>query len=278
VSPGKPFCPSCGTRVGAKAPDRACPKCASAILDDTQFCASCGYGLQTGARSRDRTSAFNLQQAPVEVRLIRLDEGGTEVSTHQLPGDEVVIGREGADIVFSDDPYLSPRHAELTYRDSRLFMRDLGSRNGTWFFIEGAHRLVDGDLILVGSQVVKYRRLGYPGPNPPEADQTRRLGSLTPSADIANLTQLRGDGSHRDTIHLSPGRNINIGRDKGDWLFGYDPSMSGIHAQIRSEDADFAIVDAGSRNGVAIAARGEVELSHGSRFLVGDKMLRVDMP
>jgi len=219
-----------------------------------------------------------MPRVDINVKLIRIDEMGSELSNHALVGEETVIGRVGADIVFEDDPYLSPRHAELTYRDGRLFVRDLGSRNGTWYFLEGAHRLQDGDLMLIGSQILLYRRLGYPGPNPPEADHTRRLGSLTPSADIACITQLRSDGSHRDALHLSPGRNVTIGRDQGDWIFSYDPSMSGLHAQIRSEDADFSVVDAGSRNGVALSARGEVELHAGSRFLVGDKMFRVEMP
>ena len=132
--------------------------------------------------------------------------------------------------------------------------------------------------MLVGSQILQYRRLGYPGPHPPEADATRRLGSLTPSADIATLSQLRGDGSVRDVIHLSPGRNVTIGRDQGDWIFSYDPSMSGLHAKIHSDDADFVMVDAGSRNGVAVNVRGEVELKQESRILLGDKMLRVDIP
>ncbi len=211
------------------------------------------------------------------MQLIRIDESGSELSTHRVPAPSAVIGRTGVDIEFSDDPYLSPRHAELRIEDGKLFIRDLGSRNGTWFFLEGAYRLQDGDLVLIGSQIFLYRRLGYPGPNPPEADATRRLGSLTPSADIASLTQLRSDGSHRDVLHLSPGRNVTIGRDQGDWIFGYDPSMSGLHAQIRSEDADFSVVDAGSRNGVAITARGEIELKEGSRFLVGDKLFRVEM-
>jgi hypothetical protein len=51
--------------------------------------------------------------------------------------------------------------------------------------------------------------------------------------------------------------------------------MSSVHAQIRSEDADFVAVDAGSRNGVAVAVRGEVPLKNGSRMLVGDKLIRV---
>jgi pSer/pThr/pTyr-binding forkhead associated (FHA) protein len=243
-----------------------------------KFCAQCGYGLEPGVVAERRTSALSVPVLDSGVQLLRLDEGGQQVSSHPLAGDKTTIGRDGADIDFPDDPYLSPRHAELSFRDGRLFVRDLGSRNGTWHFIEAPHKLRDGDLVLVGSQILQYRRLGYPGPHPPEADATRRLGSLTPSADIATLSQLRGDGSVRDVMHLSPGRNMTIGRDEGDWIFSYDPSMSGLHAQIHSDDADFVLVDAGSRNGVAVNVRGEVELKQDSRILLGDKMLRVDIP
>jgi pSer/pThr/pTyr-binding forkhead associated (FHA) protein len=89
---------------------------------------------------------------------------------------------------------------------------------------------------------------------------------------------LRSDGSERDAVHLSPGRNLVIGRDKGDWIFPYDPSMSGSHAEVRSEDADFVVVDLGSRNGVALAVRGDAPLEQKSRVLVGDKMLRLELP
>ena len=112
----------------------------------------------------------------------------------------------------------------------------------------------------------------------PDADATKRMGSLIPSADIASLTQLRSDGSPRDVIQLSPGRDITVGREQGDWTFPYDPSMSGIHAKIRSEDADFVLIDADSRNGVAVAARGDVPLRGGSRVLLGDKLLRLELP
>jgi hypothetical protein len=54
--------------------------------------------------------------------------------------------------------------------------------------------------------------------------------------------------------------------------------MSGQHAVIRSEDADFVVVDAGSRNGVALAARGAMPLKHQSKILVGDKLMRLELP
>ena len=278
LAPGQPYCPGCGSRLDRLDNATACPKCSTPVGPVAKFCAQCGYGFEPGAVAERRTSALSGPILDAGVQLLRLDDEGQQLSSHPLVGDKTTIGREGADIDFPDDPYLSPRHAELGFRDGRLYARDLGSRNGTWHFIEGPHKLRDGDLVLAGSQILQYRRIGYPGPHPAEADATRRLGSLTPSADIATLTQLRGDGSARDVVHLSPGRNVTIGRDEGDWIFTYDPSMSGLHAQIRSEDADFILVDAGSRNGVALNVRGEVELQKGSRILVGDKMLRVDIP
>lgn len=215
-------------------------------------------------------------QPPSGIQLVQVDDAGTPICRHSLAGAETTIGRESAHLTFADDTFLSPLHAQLSLRGDSLELRDLGSRNGTWLFLEEPHRLQDGDRILIGSQIIVFRRLGYPGPHPPEADSTRRLGSLVPSADIASLTQQRSDGSARDTIHLSPGRNLLIGREQGDWTFPYDPSMSGAHTEVRSEDADFVLVDVGSRNGTAVAVRGECALKDGSRFLVGDKMLRVE--
>jgi pSer/pThr/pTyr-binding forkhead associated (FHA) protein len=155
-------------------------------------------------------------------------------------------------------------------------MRDLGSRNGSWLYIDEPTKLVDGDLLMIGSQVLRFRRLGYPGPHPPEADSTRRMGSMIPTVDVAILEQLRADGSVRDVFHLSPGRSTTIGRESGDWIFPYDKTMSGKHAEIRSEDSEFFVRDAGSRNGVAMAVRGERSLKNGDRILVGDQVLRLE--
>jgi pSer/pThr/pTyr-binding forkhead associated (FHA) protein len=207
-----------------------------------------------------------------------MSEMATDVQRFERKHATTAIGRTDGDIRFPDDPFLSPLHAKLSWETGGLEVRDLGSRNGTWVFLEAPHRLTDGDLILIGSQVLRFRRLGYPGPHAPEADATRRMGSMVPSADIASLTQLRTDGSSRDVIQLSPGRDVHIGRERGDWIFPYDPSMSAQHATVRSEDADFVLVDDHSRNGIAIAARGAMPLRHGSRIMVGDKLLRIELP
>jgi pSer/pThr/pTyr-binding forkhead associated (FHA) protein len=211
--------------------------------------------------------------APV---LALLDDEGNPSCVYRLEQGDAVIGRGDADISFADDQFMSPVHARLELRAGRLRLRDLGSRNGSWVFIDRPTKLVDGDTILVGSQLIRYRRLGYPGPRTADADATRGMVAAVPQADIAVLEQLRGDESVRDVFHLSPGRTITLGRETGDWSFPYDASMSAAHAQIRSEDAEFFVHDIESTNGVAIAVRGECVVLRGQRILVGDQILRVE--
>lgn len=280
------FCAHCGARLESPVPATAptCPKCATPITDPSfRFCPACATPLKgatvgVGAPPQEATSVFSAKRsAAVPIELVVLKDDGSKGSHHPLIGEETSVGRLGADISFGEDTFLSPKHALFIWKDGKLSLRDLGSRNGTWVFLGGPHKLVDGDLILMGSQLIRFRRLGYPGPHPPEADATRRMGSLVPSADIASLSQLRADGSVRDVFHLSPGRDIALGRDRGDWVFPYDPSMSGSHAAVKSEDADFVLTDAGSRNGVAIAVRGDHPLAQGAKVLLGDKLLLVEM-
>ncbi len=276
-----PFCPLCGKPTSFNvATGPSCKVCGSGYRMGDKFCARCGTktdaAIDAAGSVGGSTATFSARSSVTGPKLSLLAEDGEVMQTFTLDRPETSLGRNDGDIRFSEDVFLSPLHAQISHRDGKLFVRDLGSRNATWCFIDAPHRLMDGDVMLVGSQLLRFRRLGYPGPHPPEADQTRRLGSLIPNADVAVLAQLRGDGSVRDTLHLSPGRNVRIGRENGDWVFPYDQTMSGRHAEVNSQDSDFYVQDAGSRNGVAVAVRGERQINKGSRILLGDQMLRVE--
>jgi pSer/pThr/pTyr-binding forkhead associated (FHA) protein len=259
----------------------ACARCGKAVNATLPFCPHCGSRVDGTRADRPSakgvgTSTFTVREAGDGPRLSLLDRAGGVTKSFTIDRGEITIGRLDGDIRFPDDAFLSPVHAQVAIRDGSLLVRDLGSRNGTWIYIDAPYRLQDGDTLLIGSQLIRFRRLGYPGPHPPEPNQTRRLGSFTPSADIAVLEQLRADGSARDTMHLSPARGITIGRDEGDWVFPYDQTMSGKHAEVRNEDLEFIVVDVASRNGVAVAVRGEKAVTAGQRFLIGDQTLRVE--
>lgn len=289
VEPGMPFCANCGAHVGtAESNPASCPECGATYQKDVDlFCARCGHRVgqrvsvavpvgdrrTPGGRLSIGRSESDFPTAP---RLALLSETGEIKSVYTLERGEAIIGRTDADIQFGEDHFMSPLHARVDLREGTLWIRDLGSRNGSWVFIDEPTKLTDGDRMLVGSQILRFRRLGYPGPHPPEADSTRRMGSTTPSVDVAILEQLRADGSVRDTLHLSPGRNIRLGREVGDWIFPYDSTMSGKHAELRTEDSEFFIHDADSRNGVAMAVRGERALKPGQRMMLGDAILRIE--
>jgi pSer/pThr/pTyr-binding forkhead associated (FHA) protein len=276
-----PFCGHCGSRVLPGEGANACLVCGTLYRSaiDT-FCSRCGNRVGR----RVTVEAFSTGPAPSTgddsdvggPRLVLLDEDGRVTCTYRLDHGEAVIGRDAVDISFPDDPYMSPVHARVDVKAGQLRLRDLGSRNGSWVFIDRPTKLADGDTMLAGSQLIRYRRLGYPGPQSADADATRRLVAAVPNADIAVLEQLRSDGSVRDVFHLSPGRSVVLGRETGDWTFPYDPSMSATHVEVRSEDAEFFVHDVGSTNGVAVTVRGECVVSSGQRLLVGDQILRVE--
>jgi pSer/pThr/pTyr-binding forkhead associated (FHA) protein len=280
VDPTLPFCGHCGTRVAAADRTNSCNQCGAEYSQGIDvFCARCGNRVGQRVSINMRTTpelSVNVDRTSGGPRLSLIGEAGNVTKTFTLDRGEAEIGRHDADILFADDHFMSPIHARLELREGILYMRDLGSRNGSWLYIDEPTKLSDGDQMMIGSQILRFRRLGYPGPHPPEADSTRRMGSMIPTVDVAVLQQLRADASVRDVFHLSPGRSMSIGRESGDWIFPYDRTMSGKHAEIRSEDSEFFVRDAGSRNGVAMAVRGERALKRGDRILVGDQVLRLE--
>ena len=278
ASNGLPYCGYCGTHLAAVAEAAICSQCGATFSKGIDlFCARCGK--RVGQRvSVDTTAALPLPGTARDSgpKLSLLGEQGEPIRVYTLERGDAVIGRGDADIRFEEDHYMSPQHARLELRDGELWLRDLGSRNGTWLFIDEPVKLSQGDLLLVGAQMLRFRRLGYPGPHLPEADATRRMGSAVPAIDLAVLEQLRADGSVRDVFHLSSTRTVVVGRESGDWIFPYDATMSARHAEVRSVDADFYVHDAHSRNGVATSVRGERIVRRGQGILIGDQLLRVE--
>ena len=187
VVSGLPFCPSCGKRLRSPTAGPPCPRCGTGVPEG-RYCPACGLDMERpvpGAAAGGRPSAG--------YALSLIDESGSVVGRYPLAAGETTIGREGAALEFPDDVFMSPLHAKISVGDGSVTIRDLGSRNGTWVFISGPHLLVDGDRLLIGSQILEYRRLGYPGPHPPERDA-------------------RAERRHREP-DAAPGGRIGAGRD-----------------------------------------------------------------
>ena len=83
---------------------------------------------------------------------------GIDGSAFPLMGDEMVLGRERGDILFSDDGYVSSTHAKLTLASDGGGVRlvDLGSSNGTFMRLREPRRITPGTFVLMGQQLFRF--------------------------------------------------------------------------------------------------------------------------
>ena len=91
-----------------------------------------------------------------KMRLIQRLRGGDIGVIFRARGDSITIGREGNDVNFPDDPFISGRHAQVGISaDGRFTLTDLGSKNGTFVRIAGESPLVSGDYVFIGQQLLR---------------------------------------------------------------------------------------------------------------------------
>lgn len=90
--------------------------------------------------------------------------GGSRAGLAQeLAGDVFTVGRHpDCDVVFdaAEHPTVSVRHAEIVRKGGAWYLRDLGSRNGTYLGgrrVEGDTRLSDGDTVRFGVEGPEVR-------------------------------------------------------------------------------------------------------------------------
>jgi hypothetical protein len=82
---------------------------------------------------------------------------GRDVTGAAFPllGESSTLGRERGDINFPDDGYVSGLHARVTLRDSRVFLADLGSSNGTFIKVNGERAVGHESFVLLGQQLFR---------------------------------------------------------------------------------------------------------------------------
>lgn len=94
-------------------------------------------------------------QRPANLEIKQNLRGGTIGSVYRISSEAVVIGREGNDINFPEDPFISGRHAEVRIAGGVLSVTDLGSRNGTFVRVNGEQVLKHGDYVFLGQQLLR---------------------------------------------------------------------------------------------------------------------------
>jgi hypothetical protein len=99
---------------------------------------------------------FGTPVRPPWARLRQITPAAVSRDIYHLTRPEVVLGRETGDVIFSDDEFMSRRHAQIVFRNGRGQVEDLGSSNGTFVRLRGPHGLTNGDLIRMGDELLRF--------------------------------------------------------------------------------------------------------------------------
>jgi sigma-B regulation protein RsbU (phosphoserine phosphatase) len=131
--------------------------------------------------------------------------GAAAAFEHLLDAEALVIGRAtSADLVL-EDPFLSRQHSRLFRRGERLFVEDLGSRNGTLVNgrpIAGPTELRLGDVIQISGSTLTLRRAD--GLEGPEAAIAAGAAAGTGTDGLGTLAGLVGNGGNDGNSGLDP--------------------------------------------------------------------------
>jgi pSer/pThr/pTyr-binding forkhead associated (FHA) protein len=191
-----------------------------------------------------------------------------------LKAEQHVVGREGQ-LIFPDDPFVSPRHANFFYRDGELWVRDEGSLNGVYIRVRGTVPIAAGSSFLAGEQLFRLEPTPAVTDNEAAPDGTAFYASPRRDAKFQLCQIFRGGAvGMRVPAHTS---TMVVGRDGADINFPDDLFMSGEHCRIDESDGRFTITDLNSRNGTYLRIEGEQQLNHGDYVFIGRKLLRVEL-
>ncbi len=119
-----------------------------------------------GPATEHGTLLFGSPATPRYARLSQRTVEGVTRDVYYVRKVETVLGRESGDVVFTEDPFLSRRHAAIRVQgrpgappggaDGGSFMFvDLGSSNGSFLRIRNEVELFPGDHFRVGQQLFR---------------------------------------------------------------------------------------------------------------------------
>lgn len=263
------------TRDSAR--ESTCPYCSATIPHDAAYCPSCGY--EPGSMGDGGAAPA----ASVVAGVVEVTAAGESFGIGE---GEHILGRSEGDLVVSN-PYLSRKHLVFTVRGGRVFVKDLGSTNGT--FVDGAklgaqeeRELTPASELKAGELPITLRWLEEaPAAAEAEAKDEEIPGLREDSIDVVEVRSpwsLKG----ADGEYPLPFGKVRIGRkpDRNDIAFPDDGFISAAHA-VLDVDLDYVKAqDVGSTNGTLLngeklAANDWREMKAGDELTVGKTALTV---
>jgi pSer/pThr/pTyr-binding forkhead associated (FHA) protein len=209
---------------------------------------------------------------------VLVNRDGTDGQRFPLSGEYLVVGRAGADIAFDDDRFLARQHARIERgADGTVKVLPIDLLNGVFRKADVPVDLVDGMIVLVGREVLRFERVD---PEEAKVHPLVRHGvalfGSPPREPWGRLMQIIPSGGYRDVRHLV-GEEVVLGREEGDIVFRDDAFMSRRHAAVTWNGKVAQITDLGSSNGTFVRVTVPTTLKHGDHVRMGDQLLRIEL-
>lgn len=256
-----------------------CPNCGADVPPAHKFCGKCGHPM--GAEAEDgaeegigRTAFFGAMQSVGKAKLILIRGEGMDGVSYHLNAAEHIAGRKAGAILFPEDNYLSPRHANFFYDHGHLYVRDEGSLNGIFVRIREPASVNDGDVFLAGEELLRVET-DEPGGQTVGSDHTHFFASPRPPR-VYRVTQLF-EGGRSGLCYFARGETLTIGREGCDLNFADDRFISGRHCRLDFHASGATVTDLQSRNGTYVRVQTQRELTHGDYLFLGKQLLRVEI-
>jgi len=104
----------------------------------------------------DGTYFYSSPKRPSPFRIVQVLKGGGAGMTYCARENAIQVGREGSDMNFATDPYMSSRHVRVEMGAGGKFsLADLGSKNGTYVRVKNERELTHGDYLFMGRKLLR---------------------------------------------------------------------------------------------------------------------------
>ena len=109
-------------------------------------------------KGKDAKKEKDKEEKPAEApaaELVRLMPGGVEETRYPLVAGENILGRTRGTLTFPQDAYLSSQHARIRFENGKFILEDMNAANGTFVAVHETKKVGDGDIILIGHQLLR---------------------------------------------------------------------------------------------------------------------------
>jgi pSer/pThr/pTyr-binding forkhead associated (FHA) protein len=213
-----------------------------------------------------------------KARLVLIQPDGSAGTEFNLTDEKTIIGREHGAITFPEDPFISPQHAAITFKDGQITVADLDSQNGVYWKMTGEIKIIPGTYFRIGQQLLRLEVPGVLQPfqaDTPPNDDSQFWGSPAPQI-WARLVQIL-EGGKIGEIYLLSAAEVALGRDDGEVRFPGDGTVSTHHCLLANREGDCFLRDLGSLNGTFLRVQKSRPLADDDRIQIGTQVLRIDL-